>query len=451
MAGADIARFSDDRRGQRANLGLGTVAGALGGVADALLFPILLPVAFVAALTDSYLTIAAIPAVAGGLWAVPLVAAAPVIRGRGRKLPWATGAAVVRAATIGLLAFVGYRADRLSDAQLLRAFFICYAAYTVAAALATALGDELIRRSLAAGRGDGLFRLRGLWAGALAFVAGIAAARVLGDDGPAFPQNVAALFVLAAVALGAAAIVQAMIREPGRLAGMGTAGNPRLPLDGWLDPLGDPAFRRFLAVRIALSASAIADPFYLVYAARELAVEPAAFGGYVAALVAGRLLATPAWSLLQRRRGARTVLQGAGLVRLLVPLVAVLLPYLADTELYRDRVTDDRVTPALFGLTFLAYGVALAGQGIGNFGYLLAAVAPARRDGAFALTNVVLGAVALVSLGGAVLVERYGFETLFLVATLVSLTGIFLTGALPDTNVRVRTATAAWRLRRARS
>jgi hypothetical protein len=450
MAGADIARFSDDRRGQSANLALGVASGAFAGLADALLFPILLPVALVAALTDSYLALAAVPAIAGALWVVPQVVAAPVIRGRSRKLPWATGAALVRAATVALFAYVGYRADRLTDAQLLRAFFICYAAYVVAAGLAAALSDELVRRSLPIGRGDGPFRLRAVAGAVLGAAAGLTAARVLDDGGPTFPENFALLFVLAAVALGAAALLQALIREPVRLASPvgGTAIRPSV--EAWLQALADPAFRRFLWVRLGLSAAAIADPFYVVYAARELGIELAAIGGYLAALVAARVLATPVWSALLRRRGSRTVLQVAGLVRLLVPLVAVLLPYLAETEMYRDRVTDERVTSALFGLTFVAYGAALAGLAAGGFSYLLSVAAPERRGDAFAVTNLALAAMALVPFAGAFLVERWGFETLFLVATLTTLAGIFSTGALPDSHVRVRTAAAAWRLRRAR-
>jgi MFS family permease len=217
-----------------------------------------------------------------------------------------------------------------------------------------------------------------------------------------------------------------------------------------LDAIVDPALRRFLWVRVALSATAIADPFYVVYGLRELAVEPAAIGGFLAALVAARMLTTPLWTAVVRRHGSRTVLQLTGLVRLLVPLIAVLLPYLAETDAYRNRVDDDRITAALFGLTFVAYGIALAGQGVGNFTYLVNAIAPARQANAFAATNVALGLVALLPLLGALVVERTSFETLFLVATVASLTGVFLSGALPDPDVRVRTAATAWRLRRAR-
>ncbi|HUG62789.1 MAG TPA: hypothetical protein VMP03_13140 [Methylomirabilota bacterium] len=449
MAGADVTRFSEDRQGHAANYPLGVAAGAMAGLGDAMLLPILIPTAFVAGLTNSYLPLAAVPALAGGLWVVSQIAAAPVVAGRARKLPWATGAALVRAATIGLLAFVTYRADQLSDAQVLRAFFICFAAYTIAAGLATALGDELVRRSLAPGRGDGIYRLRGAVGGALAFVGGLTALQVLGGNGPAFPENFAALFVLAAVALGGSAILQALIREPVRLAN-GPSSSGRWSVAGLRDAVADPAFRRFLSVRVALSAAAIADPFYVVYGLREMAIEPAAIGGFLAALVAARMLTTPIWAAIVRRRGSRTALQLAGLVRLLVPLIAVLLPYLADTDAYRDRVADERITAALFGLTFVAYGVALAGHGVGNFAYLVNAIAPARRANAFAATNVALGLIALLPLLGAVVVELTSFETLFLVATVASLTGVFLSGALPDPDVRVRTAATAWRLRRAR-
>ena len=450
MAGADITRFAEDRRGERANLFLIAASGALAALADGILLPLLLPVVFVSALTDSYLAIAAVPAIAGGLWAVPQLAAGSMIRGRGRKLPWATGAAIVRAATIGLLAVVGFRAERLSDDELLRAFFICYLSYTVAAGLAAALGDEVARRSLPAGRGEALFRVRGLWGGGLAFLAGLAAARTLGDAGPGFPDNVARLFALAATALGSAVLLQALIREPGRLGAMGSAVAPRFSLDAWLEPLTNPTVRRFLTVRLVLALAAIADPFYVVYGLRELDLELTAIGYFLAALVGARLLAGPLWSFGLRRRGSRTVLQLAGLCRLLVPLVALLLPYLAETELYRERVTDARVTSALFGLVFAVYGLALAGLSAGSFAFLLDAVSPPERSHTFALTNLLLGAVALVPFAGALLVEAYSFETVFLAATLATLTGIFLTGALPDTNVRVRTGAAAWRLRRAR-
>jgi MFS family permease len=231
---------------------------------------------------------------------------------------------------------------------------------------------------------------------------------------------------------------------------MGSAVAPRFSLDAWLEPLTNPTVRRFLTVRLALALAAIADPFYVVYGLRELDLELTAIGYFLAALVGARLLAGPLWSFGLRRRGSRTVLQLAGLCRLLVPLVALLLPYLAETELYRERVTDARVTSALFGLVFAVYGLALAGLSAGSFAFLLDAVSPPERSHTFALTNLLLGAVALVPFAGALLVEAYSFETVFLAATLATLTGIFLTGALPDTNVRVRTGAAAWRLRRAR-
>ncbi len=445
MAGADIRRFSVDRRGQALNVLLGIVSGALVVLADTLLHPTVILSLFVSELTDTYALIGLVPAIAAGAWFLPQILASVVVRGR-RRLPWATGASVVRTAAVALLAYVGYRADGLSDAQLLRSFFICYLAYVLASGFATAPTNDVLVKAVAGERRGRFFAQRALWTGLLAVAAGVVVRAVLGG-GPAFPRNYTLLFVAAAAALTASTFFQARIREPIRM-GSGAPGRGRGLRRADLF-LADPNLRRFLLFRVVLSLAAVADPFYVVYARRELGASGQVIGLYLLALVLAQLLLRPLWRELDRRQGSKAVLQISALVRLLVPLVALILPYVADTPLYQDRVNDDRILSYGFAAVFVAYGAALAGQIQGNFAHLFAIAPDESRRGYAALANILLAPIAFVTVLGGAVIERYGFDRAFLVATLASLVAVFASGALTDTHVRTRPTAEAWRLRRA--
>ena len=447
MAGAEIRRFSGDRRGQALNVLLGVTSGALLVLADTLLHPAVVLSLFVSQLTNDYALIGLVPAIAAGAWFLPQILAGIVVRGR-RRLPWATGASAVRTAAITLLAYVAYRADGLTDAQLLRSFFICYLAYILAAGFGAPPANDVLVKAITGQRRGRFFTQRALWGGLLAVVAGLVVRAVLGG-GPAFPRNYTLLFVAAAAALTAATFLQARIREPLRL-GSGTPGRGRGLRRADLF-LADPNLRRFLLFRGVLSLAAVADPFYVVYAQRELDAPGQAIGLYLLALVLAQLLFAPIWSELLRRQGSKALLQVSSLVRLLVPLVALIIPYIAGTRLYQDRVDDERFLSYGFAAVFVAYGAALAGQIQGNFAHVLSVAPTESQRGYTTLTNALLVPIAFVTVLGGIVVERYGFDRVFLVATLAGLIAVFASGALTDTHVRTRPTAEAWRLRRAQS
>ena len=448
MVGAEIRRYSTDRRGLALNVLLGILVGALGTLAETLIYPSIVLAFFVGQLTDSYAVVGLVPAIGVGLWALARVPAAVLVRPRRRKLPWAVGATLVRAAAMALLAVVAFRAGEAPGASLLRAFFICYVAYSLAAGFASVPIEAVLAKALPHEGRSLFFRQRALWGGAMAVVAGLVLAQLLSDRGPAFPRDYALLFLAAMVCQTATAFFVATLREPQRLADA-----PRRALLATLgavpQTLTDPNFRRFLLFRVLLSLAALADPFLIIFAASKLGVAQAAVGGYVVALALGRLVAAPAWLALARRHGEKATLQVAALLRLVAPLLALLLPYLADSDLYRDRVDDRSVLTALFGLGFVAIGAALAGQARANFAYLNEVAPPHLRSAYGAVTNAVLGVAACAPVAGGLIVDRTDYPELFLTATLVGLVAIFASGALTDTHVRTRPTAAAWRLRRA--
>jgi hypothetical protein len=117
--------------------------------------------------------------------------------------------------------------------------------------------------------GRGLFfSQRSFWGGILGFMAGFLVQGILGQT-ETFPANFALLFFAAFCALGFATYFTAMMQEaPQPYSEQRTT---------FLSHLADApqlftnaAFRRFLGFRVALSLSAIADPFYVVYVQQQL-------------------------------------------------------------------------------------------------------------------------------------------------------------------------------------
>ena len=447
MSGAEIRRLSVDRRGLVPNVFLGIGSGALLALADALIHPLIVLPLFVAALTDDLAVVGLIPAIAAGVWWLGRLPAVVLVRPRRQALPWATGALLVRIAAVALLAYVVFGADRFGDAQLVRSFFICYVVYHLSGGFAAGPLTEALARSVAVDQRARVFRQRVIWGAALGIVAGFVVARLLGTDGPTFPRGHALLFLTAAVCLAAATFLMASVREPTRF---GFAPRPPavVTLRALPRPFGDPNFRRFIGFRALLALVAATDPFFVVYAQRELAVPGAAFGFFLVAFLAARFGFGVVWGPLVARHGEKVLLQSAALLRLLAPLVALILPYLVESQAYRDRVDDPTVAATLFGLVFVALGAALGAQARANFDYL-GQIAPDGFRPAYAnAANMVLALLAAAPIAGGLIATRYDLERAFLVAALAGLAAVFASGALTNTQARTRPVASAWRLRR---
>jgi MFS family permease len=447
VAGAEIRRYSSDRRGLALNVFLGIAGSTLGSLAETLILPSIVLAYFVGLTSTSFAVVGLVPALAVALWSLARLPAAILVGPQRRKLPWAIGAALVRAAATALLAAVCFRAPRAAEPQpqLVRAFFVCFVAYALAAGFASVPTGAVLAKAIPQDGRELFFAQRNLWGGVAGLLAGLVVVQLLGE-GPSFPRDYALLFLAATVCQLATAFFVATLREPIRVAAARPV--PLASLVGGLPSVvADPNYRRFLAFRSLLSLSTLPDPFFVIFAVRVLAVDERAIGWYVVALVAGRLLSAPVWAAVVARSGERSALQLAALSRLVAPLVALVLPVLRETDLYRERIGDD-LSALLFGVVFLAIGISLGGQARANQSYLAQIAPSARRPAYLAWTNAALVVLAFAPVVGGMVIERYDFEPLFMVATLVGLAAVFASGALTDTHVRTRRSAQAWRLRR---
>jgi MFS family permease len=451
VAGADIRRFSSDRRGVRVNTLLGTGVAGLSALADTLILPSIVLAFFAGQMTRSYVVIGLVAAIASGVWALSRLPAAMLVAPQRRKQPWALAAAIVRAAALGLLAFVVYRIPpgglAGNEGTLLRSFLICFVAYAIANGFASVPTEALIAKSVPNTSRAQFYRQRALLGAVLSVLGALVVVQLFRESGPATPRQFALIFLTAAVCQLAIAIFIASVREPLRVA-EGRQGAPLAAFQALPQALADGDYRRFIFFRVLLSLTAIVDPFLVLFAVTRLGLSPATVGAYVLTYVLGILMSPPAWAALAHKAGERACLQVAAFFRLLPPLLALVLPYLASSQFFQERLAGTRVVEIAFGAAFWFIGAATAGQARANFGYL-AEFAPTRLRGAYAsVTNGILAIVAFSPIAGGLLIERGGYDLLFLVAAVIGLLAVFASGAMTDAFVRASSATSAMRLRR---
>jgi hypothetical protein len=272
-------------------------------------------------------------------------------------------------------------------------------------------------------------------------LAALIVARLLGNNAQEFPGSYGRLFLVATIFLVAVAVLTVAMREP---TGPAPAANVAMIAPRALrQPLTDARFRRFLLFRVLLSSTAAIDPFLFLYAVTRLGAPVTAIGDYVLAGVLGWVLTAPGWQWLERRAGAHTVLQGATVVRLIAPATALALPPLAATELMRERFPDGSPLTPAYGLVFFAIGAALAAQARGANDYL-SALSPRTLHTAYTgLMNAALAVVAFAPVLGGMLIQRSGYEALFVAVMAIGLAAVFAAGALTSTPASLRNGRGA--------
>jgi MFS family permease len=435
LAGAEIRRFSADRRGGGANGLLATGAGAIGSLAEVLILPPIVLAFFAGQLTDSYAAVGLVSAIAVGFWAIARIPAGLLVAVQRRKQPWALAGILVRAVALALLAFVAFRGAASGD-DLLRSFFICLAAYALASGFASVPLEALVAKAVPNAARASFYRQRALWGIVAALGGALVVAQLFKPGGPSFPRQYALLFLAATVCQVAIAVFLASVREPLRVSERRPSVLPAI--QGVPAALADRNFRRFLFFRLLLALTAAGDPFLIIFAFARLGASAGAVGGYVLAFVLGILMSQPVWVAVAHRAGERASLQAAALLRLVPPLLALVLPSIASTTLWRDRFGGQALLEIVFGVAFWCIGASTSAQARGTFGYL-AEFAPFRLRAAYTFaTNAGLAVAAFAPVAAGLLVERAGFDGLFLIAALVGVVAVFASGALPNTYVRLR-------------
>ncbi len=441
MPGVELHSESTDRRSAALNSALGVGFDAVNAMAETLLLPSLVLAFFVAELTPSYMTIGLVPAVATSLWTLARVPALLLIDPRGKQQPWAFAAALVRAGAIAILALLASRTSPTglmqSGRPLLITAFLCLIVFSLAGGFGSVPTSALFRASIAPDSWGSFIRWRSIWSAGLTLLGALLIARLLGPGSLPFPGDYGRLFLVATVFLIACAVFTVAIREFAPAA----VDAPLLaPARALGKPLLDNRYQRFLIFRILLSSTAAVDPFLFLYAVTRLGVPATSIGAYAVAGVIGWVLTASLWAWLERSSGPRAVLQSAAVLRLIAPAAALALPQIADTPLAQNRFSGVALAPEVFAVAFFAIGAALAAQARGNSSYLSPLAPKPMRTAYAGLTNGVLVFVAFAPVAGGLLIQRAGYEALFIASIVVGLIAVFLGGWLADVSPQLRNA-----------
>lgn len=347
------------------------------------------------------------------------------------SFPVLAGSALVRLASIFLLAILLLRSNEDSGAGILAPFWACLVAFL--------LTDSFIRLNRHRNDSFGILhavtdqhRVRAPYVTLAAIVfCGLVVTNALGNT------DVTVIHAAGLIALASAAVTAAGTWFLLRTAYLTSRTDETRAL---LTPTDEATIsrpsisgrggRRLIVFRALIGVSALADPFLIVYALERLNI-PVRFAGIYAILFALAACATVmAVPRSARRVSSRKVLQVAALVRFLVPLVALTLALFGDTHRVRDAMSHNAAGAWLFGVTFLVVGL---GRG------LIAAGVPPYAEGLLPegaiqrvaqISTVALAVASLAPLLGAWAWNARGMQAMLLVAAIAGFAALLVSGSL---------------------
>jgi hypothetical protein len=394
----------------RRNFRLGALNGLFFSVADRLMDPTLVLVAFVSHLTVSPLWLGLIVPLTDGGWFLPQFFVSGFLQRYRQKLRLYQQVAYVR--VVVWLALVAAVFLVRQPGWLLAAFFACYGLHSLASGLSGLSFLEVVGKTIAPRRRGEFFAWR-LMLGGVAGLGGSALVRWLVDDaGPlAFPLNFAVLFA-AAMAMAVIGVFAffGIVEAPD------AALPPRTSLPGQMRrAVGlvrtDSNYQRFLLLRIMLMVASSATPFFAVYVQRQLGGPLSMVGVYLAVYTAANLLAHVGFGRYSSRAGNRRTMVAAAVAGLaMIGLVLALA--LAATPLGLSGQAAAWCLLPVFALL----GMRESGIGVASHSLLLDIAPPAERSLYLGFTNTLLGVVIVATALSGVVVQVFGFLALFVVA-----------------------------------
>jgi MFS family permease len=374
--------------------------GALLTAGLALADPVALIPVLVDRLTGSPIWVGALASLMVAATAAPQLLVARYVEPLGRKRPVLLAAVYVRAASLAALGgLLWWGAGR--PVLQLSGLVALLTVFSLAGAVGGVPYVDLIGKVIPRAR-RGLFFASKQAAGSLLALGASVLAGVL--LALAWPENYAALFVVAGGLVALASLGVWMIREPA------AQRTRRPPWRTWIADLRGPgrALLPLAGATWATGASLLAVPIYVVVAV-ALGAPDRAMAWFIGATVVGGLVSNLLWARLVDRWGAPRMIQVCVSLAVLAPLLG-----LASLQLG---------WPLLVVVMFLV-GATQTGRKVG-FSAALLEVAPAERRATWGATYALLGLpVAAMPLLGGLLAAWTSYEVLF------ALTAVLLTAAL---------------------
>lgn len=410
--------FESDLRTTRRNFQLGVANGLLFTLAETLLDPTLVLVAFVGHLTQSPLWLGLVSPLRDGAWFLPQLWVSGYLQSQPRKLPLYRLTSSIRIVIWLALALAPFL---IQDRQwLLLAFFGLFGLYALAAGFGGLSFLEVVGKTISPARRPAFFAWR-MTLGGLASLGASGVVRwMLSEASPlTFPQNFGALFLLGWPFAAAGLWVFTRLTEPAD-AMVKPPAQVTLQLARAAAILRqDHNYRYFLLLRVLLLVAGAAVPFFAVYVRNELGGAQSMVGVYLAVYTVANLLSNVVFGRFAAQIGNRRTLLIGALASLIMSALVAALALSAKPLSLSGWVASLWLVPV-----FAFSGVRDSGLGVSAQSLLLE-IAPRTEWSLYlGFTNSLLGLVLLATGLSGVIVARLGFWAL------LGLAGVANLGAL---------------------
>jgi MFS family permease len=384
---------------------------------------IVLPL-FMERLTGSTVLVGVMSAIQMSGWFLPQLPIASLVEHRARKKPFMLKVCLVGRTPmvlipLSLLLLAGRPTAMLALFLILNAVFFLSDGMT--GVPWTDIGAKSIPPRMR-GRFFGSMQLLG---GFLSVLAGLAVRKILDHPSLPYPKDYAVLFGIEFILLMVSWVFLALIREPVRpvRGDSRSVGQLLRAAPGLLR--AHPDLIRLIVVMGFMGMSAVAVPFYAIYANTRLGIPEAMAGVFISAQMAGGIASSMLWAYLSDRRGSTRVIRGTALCNLATPLFA----WLAPSALAH-------LGPAAVGygyaVTFFLIGMALNGAWIGPTNFVLEIVGEKERPAYVALMNTMGAPLVLLPILGGWVVRVTSYETVLVIAAACTAISVVATAWLRE-------------------
>ena len=392
----------------------GVLNGFLASTGDGFLNTSVVLAGFASRLGASNTVIGLLPAIAQGGWMLPQILVAARVRSLPYKLPVYRSSAGIRIASYAAMVLVTALLWQM-PALCLSLFIVAMTINALASGMAGLPFLEVVSKVIPSPRRAAFFGLRNLVGGLLAFGAGLAVRWILSaDSGLIFPYTYVLIFALATVFYAVAYTAFGRVQEPPDEA------QPPSDIRQELRAIpqllrSDAHFRAFLGVRLILAFASLADPFYTVYALRELHVPSSMLGVFLMTITGVAPLSNVLWRYVAERKGSRRIIRYSAAVAFVAPLIAIALGYFAPGTVGSEVAVAAR--HSLVGWAYLSVFVAssMAAQGfnLGHTNHLLNISPPHSRSRYIGTLNTLVGLALFAPVLGGVVADWAGYAAVF--------------------------------------
>jgi MFS family permease len=396
----------------RRNFSLGVANGIIAGLLDPLCGVFVLTL-FLTRLNLHHFWIGLLPAIAscGGL--LPQLIVAGRVRGKKRVMHWYKWSAVGRVSGLAGMALSACFVSAGEGAALVGLFF-SFMLYSLCSGISGIPFVEVVGKIVPPHRKGTFYGMRQFGASVMSMLASGVVGAVMSERlGLVFPFNFAAMFGSAAVVGAVVFALWTSVREPDLEAA-------NVPETGSIFRHGVQAlrdnreYRLLTSMRLLGVLSGIANPFYVVYATKEMHVPVGAMALFLMLQTGVGLISGLVWTPIANKAPRRTLVLITAALQLAVPatalaagLIAWLVP--AGWEAYA-------VAPV-----FIVGSMSTSAGAMFNDTVLLSIAPPGERPTYFGLLNTMAGVACLALPLGGLLTESFGYSPLFAISAVMAI------------------------------